>query len=155
MSEEKEFGLTNAGDNVVPVPVELKDHSKDPVLTPPKRERTALEKEVDAEIIAKGDKAVDDFDHTQAITVTPKRKRGRPAKQNEPIGEVKPEKIWYCSTCQETISDHNVMRIGAGDNRSAVFCPQCARSFGFEDVELHNKVEQLIRDNPTGKNAKA
>jgi len=153
MSKNKDFGLTNSGDKVVPVPVELKDHSKDPVLTPPKPERTELEREVDAEIIAKGKDAIKDFDESQAIVV-PAKKRGRPAKKV--VAEVKPEKIWYCSTCRETISDKNVMKIGAGTNRWAVFCPQCQRSFGFLDQEVQNKVAALIKNNPTGKgNAKA
>ena len=78
-----------------------------------------------------------------------KKKRGRPAKKT--VEEEKPEKIWYCSTCRETISDSNVMRIGAGENRCAVFCPQCQRSFGFEDKVMHDKVAEFIKNNPTGK----
>lgn len=122
MSEE--FGLTNSGDGVVPVPVELKDHSKDPVLVPVAKEE---------------------------VVVPPieKKKRGRPTKKV--AEEVKPEKIWYCSTCRETISNSNIMRIGAGENRCAVFCPQCQRSFGFEDQAMLDKVAGFIRDNPTGK----
>lgn len=139
MNEEKEFGLTNSGDNVVQVPVELKDHSKDPV-----------------------------------IAAVPKKKRGRPAKNaltpieikpsvtvpsavTESLPEVKekPAKEWYCSSCQETISDKEVMKIGAGTNRWAVFCPMCQRAFGFEDQDLQDKVADLIKNNPTGKNAKA
>jgi len=125
MSEEnKDFGLTNAGDSVVPVPVELKDHSKDPTLIPVVKE--------------------------EVVEPVEKKKRGRPAKKA--AEEVKPEKIWYCSTCRETISNKNVMRIGAGDNgRCAVFCPQCTRSFGFEDQVLQDTVAKLIKDNPTGK----
>jgi hypothetical protein len=128
-----EFGLTTSGDGVVQVPVEKKDHSKDPVLT------------------------------TQPVSI-PAKKRGRPKKIVTPVTvaapvvkesikeEIKPEKIWYCSTCQETISDHNVMRIGAGDNgRCAVFCPMCQRSFGFEDKDLQDKIAALIKDNSTGK----
>jgi hypothetical protein len=53
MEENKDFGLTNVGETeVVKVPVELKDHSKDPVVEEPKPE----------------------------IPVVPKRKRGRPKK---------------------------------------------------------------------------
>ena len=129
--------IINDGDQAKLVPVTLKDHSKDPVLET-KRERTALEKEADAEIIAE-------------TCCAPKRKRGRPKKAATKV-EIKPLKEWYCSTCRENINDLNVMRIGAGDNgRSAVFCPQCQRSFGFEDQEFHDRVAKLVRDNPTGK----
>lgn len=173
MSENQEKFLVSDGNGVKEVPVELKDHSKDPKLTDEKfkelaaeedkipgglsvagdlRKRTDLEKEVDAEIIAKGKDAVHDFDESQAIVV-PAKKRGRPAKKV--AAEVKPEKIWYCSTCRETISDKNVMKIGAGPNRWAVFCPQCQRSFGFQDEAVVKIVEKLIKDNPTGKNEKA
>jgi hypothetical protein len=136
MSEE--FGLTNAGDNIVPVPVEVKEP------TIPAAELTKIPQPIE------------------------KKKRGRPAKRSltppqgvaevAPVEEVveKTDKEWYCSTCRETISDKNVMRIGAGDNgRCAVFCPQCQRSFGFEDKDLQDKVAALIKDNPTGKSAKA
>lgn len=46
MEENKDFGLTNEGtDGVVQVPVELKDHSKDPVIVPEvKVEATVVEK---------------------------------------------------------------------------------------------------------------
>ena len=78
--------------------------------------------------------------------VIEKRKRGRPRKVVE---EVVPEREWYCSTCRETIADHNAMKIGVGTNRWAVFCPQCQRSFGFLDQAMLDKVAKLIRDNPT------
>jgi len=121
--ENAEFGIVNNGDQAELVPVILKDHSKDPVIVP--------EVKVEAPVIEK-------------------KKRGRPKKVV--TEEVKPLKEWYCSTCRENISDKNVMRIGAGDNgRCAVFCPQCTRSFGFEDQELHDRVAKLVRDNPTGK----
>lgn len=139
MSDEKEFGLTSVGsEGVVKVPVDAP------------RERTELEKEVDAEIIAKGKDAVNDFDESSAITVTPKKKRGRPAKKVA-TEEVAPPKEWYCSTCRENINDKNVMKIGAGLNRWAVFCPQCQRSFGFQDQSMHDKVADFIKNNPTGK----
>jgi hypothetical protein len=130
MSNEKEFGVVNEGDAAKLIPVELKDHSKDPVITELVKE---MEKQtgVPTELVA---------------PVIEKKKRGRPKKS-----EVKPEKIWYCSTCRETISDQNAMRIGAGTNRYAVFCPQCTRSFGFEDQVMQDTVAKLIRDNPTGK----
>ncbi|MGH7974754.1 MAG: hypothetical protein ACREBR_04465 [bacterium] len=146
MSEE--FGLTNSGDGIVPVPVE----KKEPTLV--KRERTALEKEVDAELIAKGPNNPD-FLAGDALTVYPKKKRGRPAKQHvgvESTVEVKPQ--WRCSTCQEHIDDKNVMKIGAGDNRWAVFCPYCQKSLGFQDDVLHKTIAKLIKDNPTGKSEK-
>src|ERR1035437_5152366 len=121
MSDEKEFGLTNSGDSVVPILVETKDHSKDPLLTEPKKEQLVIKK----------------------------KKLGRPKKVK--AVEAKPEKIWYCSTCRETIADKNVMRLGDGANRCAVFCPQCQRSFGFEDQAMLDTVAKLIKNNPTGK----
>jgi len=78
-----------------------------------------------------------------------KRKRGRPRKVV--TEEAKPPRQWYCSTCRETIADHNVMKIGAGDKRYAVFCPQCCKSLGFLDPAVLETVAKLIRDNPTGK----
>ncbi len=134
MSEE--FGLTNAGDNIVPVPVEVKEP------TIPAAELTKIPQPIE------------------------KKKRGRPAKRSltppQGVAEVAPveevvekleeqEKIWYCSSCRETISDQNVMKIGAGTNRYAVFCPMCQRAFGFEDQDLQDKVAALIKNNPTGK----
>lgn len=131
MSEEF---IVNDGDVAKLVSVELKDHSKDPVITDLVKE---MEKQTGVP--------------TELVTpVVEKKKRGRPKKVV--TEEVKHLKEWYCSTCRENINDLNVMRIGAGDNgRSAVFCPQCQRSFGFEDQELHDRVAKLVRDNPTGK----
>jgi hypothetical protein len=71
--------------------------------------------------------------------------------ESVPVEEVPEEREWYCSTCRENISDKNVMKIGAGDNRWAVFCPQCQRSFGFQDQAVIDKVAELIKNNPTGK----
>jgi len=103
------------------------------------------------------------------LNPAPKKKRGRPAKnitpvevrtstaepsavtESVPVEDVVAEREWYCSTCRENISDKNVMKIGAGDNRFAVFCPQCQRSFGFQDQEVLDKVAFLIKNNPTGK----
>ena len=75
--------IINDGDQAKLVPVTLKDHSKDPVLET-KRERTALEKEVDAEIIAE-------------TCCAPKRKRGRPKK----ITKTELIREYYCGTCRE------------------------------------------------------
>jgi len=103
-------------------------------------------------------------------TLAPKKKRGRPAKntltpvevrtstaepsavtESVPVEDVVAEREWYCSTCRENIADKNVMRIGAGTDRWAVFCPQCQRSFGFVDQVVLDKVAELIKNNPTGK----
>lgn len=100
----------------------------------------------------------------------PKKKRGRPAKktlapvevrtsiaepsavtESVPVEDVVAEREWYCSTCRENIADRNVMKIGAGNDRWAVFCPQCQRSFGFLDQAVVDKVAELIKNNPTGK----
>jgi hypothetical protein len=69
--------------------------------------------------------------------------------ESVPVEEVPEEREWYCSTCRENIADKNVMRIGAGDNRSAIFCPQCQRSFGFQDKAVADKIAELIKNNPT------
>lgn len=68
-----------------------------------------------------------------------------------PVEDVVAEREWYCSTCRENIADRNVMKIGAGTDRWAVFCPQCQRSFGFLDQAVLDKVADLIKNNPTGK----
>ncbi len=78
-----------------------------------------------------------------------KKKRGRPTKKTSVKEDLLPE--WYCSTCRENISDKNVMRIGAGTNRFAIFCPQCQRSFGFQDQEFTDKVDALIKNNAANK----
>lgn len=133
MSEEN--FIVNDGDGAKLVPVE----SKEPTLAP--------------------------------VDTAPKKKRGRPAKvktvvpvevrestatpsavtESVPVEEEVEEREWYCSTCRENIADKNVMKIGAGDDRWAVFCPQCQRSFGFLDQAVLDKVADLIKNNPTGK----
>lgn len=114
MSEE--FGLTNDGINgVKQVPVELKDHSKDPVLVP----------------------------------VVEKKKRGRPPKKV--AEEVKPIQEWYCSTCREHYSDSSVMKMGAGTNRYAVFCPTDQKFLNYVDEVVQKTVKDWIDNNPTGK----
>jgi hypothetical protein len=69
--------------------------------------------------------------------------------ESVPVEEAPVEREWYCSTCRENISDKDVMRIGAGDNRSAIFCPNCQRSFGFQDKVVADKIAELIKNNPT------
>lgn len=115
MSEEF---IVGDGDAAKLVPVELKDHSKDPVIAELKKEAPVIEK----------------------------KKRGRPKKVAE-----KPLREFYCSTCREVISELNVMKIGCGPNRAALFCPQCQRSLGFFQPDLDEKVADLIKNNPTGK----
>ena len=127
--------IVNEGDGAKLIPVESKEST------------LAVEAQKLHDKIVKNQEL---FASTPVIPVE-KKKRGRPSKKTV-TEEVKPEKIWYCSTCRETISDKNVMRIGAGDNgRCAVFCPQCTRSFGFEDQEAANIVAAWVKDNPTGK----
>jgi len=95
------------------------------------------------------------FDATQADVIPAKVKRKYTKKVTEiaEVPEVKEEveMTWYCSTCKENIGDKEVMKIGAGENRSAVFCPMCQRSFGFQDPVVMETVARIIRDNPTGK----
>lgn len=138
MNDEK--FLVNDGNSVKEVPVESKEATltSTPAETgKPSRERTALEEEVDAEIIAKDKAALEDFDETQAIVVPAKRKRGRPTKQVV--------REFNCATCRERISELNAMKIGAGDNRYAIFCPYCQKSMGFIDVAAEQKLDALHR----------
>jgi hypothetical protein len=135
MSDEQ--FIVNEGDGAKLIPVQ----SKEPTLvSDDKLKEMAAHEEATTKDVA-GPLAI-------SSELLAKRKRGRPKKV---AAEVKPEKIWYCSTCRKTISDKNVMRIGAGENRYAVFCSECQRSFGFEDQTMLDTVAKLIRDNPTGK----
>lgn len=118
------------------------------------RKRTTLEKQVDAEIIAKGPEAAKDFDHTKAITVTPKVKRTRKAKVVIGVDPAAPgteETVvsFKCKSCDELITSKNVMKIGAGKDRYAAFCPFCQRSLGFIDEVFQNRVRHIIETNPT------
>lgn len=103
---------------------------------------------------------VETKDHTNepVLTETPKtigRPKGSKNKvKKEPKVEL-PVRKWRCATCQEVFDDKNVMKIGAGTNRYAVFCPMCQKSLGFEDPVVLDTVAALIKNNPTGKNAKA
>lgn len=137
---DKEFGLTNEGtDGVVKVPAELKDHSKDPTLVS-ESVKTGLEE-------AKAGNLLDSPEDFSKFVE--KKKRGRPKKVVE---EVKPLRQFRCSTCREVISEQAIMKIGAGnDGRYAAFCPFCQRSLGFVDDVMQQKVQDLIKNNPTGK----
>lgn len=119
--DDTPFGLTNSGDNVVQVPVELKDHSKDPILVP----------------VAKN------------VPLVAKKKRGRPAKKV--ISEVKPVREWYCSTCREYYTDLTIMKMGAGDNRYAAFCPNDQKFLSYVDEVMQKTVKDWADNNPTGK----
>lgn len=123
--------IINDGDQAKLVPVTLKDHSKDPVLET-KRERTALEKEVDAEIIAE-------------TCCAPKRKRGRPKK----ITKTELIREYYCGTCREKYLDSTVMKMPAGEGRWAIFCPVDQKMLTFLQPDLDSKVSDLIKNNPT------
>ncbi len=89
----------------------------------------------------------------ELLAAEPKKKRAynRKPKVVAPVAEVVEERTWHCSTCREDIPDSTVMKIGAGENRYAVFCPMCQRSFGFEDKVMHETVAGWIKNNPTGK----
>jgi hypothetical protein len=140
--------IVNDGDGAKLVPVEAKDYSNDPKLTDEKfKERAEHEAETTKDVV--GPMAI-----SPELLAKTKKKIGRPKKVPgaAPVEEKQEKpKYWYCSTCRENIDDKNVMKIGAGTNRWAVFCCQCQRSFGFQDQDLHDKVAKLIRDNPTGK----
>ena len=118
-----EFGIVNEGDQAKLVPVVLKDHSKDPVITDLVKE---MEKQtgVPAELVA---------------SVVEKKKRGRP-KKAAVVRE------YYCSTCQEKYDDLTVMKMGAGEGRYAIFCPQDQRSLGFSDFAADEKMAKLLKN---------
>lgn len=137
MSDEK--FVVNDGDGAKLVPVESKEPTLAPVAETPKKKRK--------------------YNRKAKTTVAPVEVRTSVAEPSavtesvpvEVVEDVVAEKEWYCSTCRENISDRNVMKIGAGENRWAVFCPQCQRSFGFQDQAVIDKVAELIKNNPTGK----
>jgi hypothetical protein len=135
MSDEQ--FIVNEGDGAKLVPVQ----AKEPTLMSDEDFKKMAEHETETTKDVAGPLAI-------SPELVAKRKRGRPKKVVE---VVVPEREWYCSTCRETVIDKNVMKIGAGDNRWAVFCPMCQRSFGFEDQEMRDRVAKLIKDNPTGK----
>lgn len=126
--------IVNDGDGAKLVPVE----AKEPTIV--KEAKEAMEKltAVPAELITP--------------VTSKKRKYTKKVKVDAPVEEVKEKpQTWYCSTCREDIDDKNAMKIGAGPNRWAVFCPQCQRSFGFQDQAMHDKVADFVKNNPTGK----
>jgi hypothetical protein len=120
MSEEF---IVGDGDQAKLVPVELKDHSKDPVIADLVKE---MEKQtgVPAELLS---------------PVVEKKKRGRP-KKTAAIRE------YYCSTCREKYDDLTVMKMGAGEGRFAIFCPQDQRSLGFSDFAADEKMAKLLKN---------
>lgn len=128
--------IVNDGDGAKLVPVEAKEPTLAPVATPNKKKRPYNRK---------------------AKTLAPVEVRTSSAEpsavtESVPQQEVEAtEKEWYCSTCRLNISDKEVMRIGAGTDRCAVFCPMCQKSFGFQDQAVLDKVAELIKNNPTGK----
>ena len=138
MSEEK--FIVEGGNGPELKSVEMKDHSADPKLTDEKVKKQA-EHETNTTKSVTGPLAISPEFLAKA------KKRGRPKKVES--------KQWRCSTCREVFDDAGVMKIGAGTNRYAVFCPNCQKSLGFEDQVVLDTVAALIKNNPTGKNAKA
>jgi hypothetical protein len=116
---EKEFGIVNNGDAAQLIPVELKDHSKDPVIV--------SEVKVEAPVVEK-------------------RKRGRPKKVTV---DVKPVREFYCSTCRERFLENSIVKMQAGDNRYAAFCPGCTKFLSYVDEVMQNTVKGWIENNPT------
>jgi hypothetical protein len=43
------------------------------------------------------------------------------------------------------------MKMPAGENRWAIFCPNCQKNLTFLQPDLDKKVSDLIKNNPTGK----
>lgn len=136
--------ITEGGNGPELRPVENKDHSNDPKLMTDEQLRKHAEHEAETTKDVIGPMAI-----SPALLAKAKKKIGRPKK------EVKVERKWRCATCQEIFEDKDVMKIGAGENRYAVFCPQCQKSLGFQDPVILETVANLIKNNPTGKNAKA
>lgn len=73
------------------------------------------------------------------VPVVEKKKRGRP-KKAAAIRE------YYCSTCREKYDDLTVMKMGAGDERFAIFCPNCQKALGFNDVAANEKMAKLLKN---------
>jgi len=71
--------------------------------------------------------------------VVEKRKRGRPKKATA-------VREYYCSTCREKYDDLTVMKMGAGEGRFAIFCPQDQRSLGFSDFAADEKMAKLLKN---------
>lgn len=132
MSEEN--FIVNDGDGAKLVPVEAKEPTLAPVVPAPKKKRGRPAKAVIAPVEVRTSTA-----EPSAVT------------ESVPVSEPVVEREWYCSTCRENFSDKEAMKMGAGDNRFAVFCPQCQRSLGFQDQVMLDTVAALIKNNPTGK----
>lgn len=145
MSEEK--FITEGGNGPELRPVEQKDHSADPKLADEKwlREKAKIEEETTKGVV--GPMACSPEIYKAVKEANTKKKAGRPKKKVE-----EPARKWRCGTCQEIFEDKHVMKIGAGDNRYAVFCPYCQKSLGFQDQTVLDTVADLIKNNPTGKN---
>jgi hypothetical protein len=120
MSEEF---IVGDGDQAKLVPVELKDHSKDPVITDLVKEMEKLTG-VPPEMLA---------------PVVEKKKRGRPKK-------VAAVREYYCSTCREKYDDLTVMKMGCGESRFAIFCPNCQKALGFNDAAANEKMAKLLKN---------
>jgi hypothetical protein len=138
MSNEQ--GYTNIGtDGIMPLSVE----TKEPTLVKEVREAAEKLTGVPVELVA---------------PVVQKKKRGRPSKNKvvialDPAKEGTDETVkeFRCATCREMIHERNLMKIGAGSNRWAIFCPYCQKSLGFLDQEMLDRVDALIKNNPTGR----
>ena len=148
MSEEK--FIREGGNGPELAPVENKDHSADPKLMSDEQLRKHAEFETEATKNCVGPLACSPEIYKAVKEANTKKKAGRPKKKIE-----EPAVKWRCGTCQEHFDDKQVMKIGAGDNRFAVFCPNCQKSLGFQDQAVLDTVADLIKNNPTGKNAKA
>jgi hypothetical protein len=128
MSDEKEFGLTNVGtDGVEQVPVE----SKESTLVPESVNKGLEE--------AKAGKLLDSpEDFTKYVE---KKKRGRPKKEVKPV-----LREFRCPTCREVYTELTVMKLGAGDGRWAIFCPQDQASLGFMHPDVDEKIAKLHKN---------
>lgn len=138
---DKEFGITNVGtDGIQQIPLEMKE----PTLL---KEAFKLQEEI---------KNNQETFATTSVLPVEKKKRGRPSKKHIGVDLANSEsdvtvREFRCATCRELIHEKNLMKIGAGDNRWAIFCPYCQKSLGFLDQAMLDKVQALIDNNPTGK----
>jgi len=132
MSEDN--AIVNEGDAAKLISVELKDHSKDPVITDEKFRELA---EQESKIEGIGPLAI-----SPELLLQGKKKRGRPAKKAV-------VREFYCGTCREKYDDLTVMKMGAGEGRWAIFCPVDQKALGFLQPDLDKKVADLVKNNPT------
>jgi hypothetical protein len=120
-----------------------------------KRERTPLEKQVDAEIIAEAEHLVNNPEelkkHVDAIENDPEAIH-IPGKKDKKLTP----KSFYCSTCREWFLEDKADKRPMGFDRSedgtilatasrfSIFCPSCAKFISIQDPETDAKIKNAI-----------